>query len=65
VRGRERKVRASATATNESEDRKWGGEERKGAKAAGQTDQNRFNRSRNRFNRFCCSAHSKRAENEV
>jgi hypothetical protein len=59
VREEERKVRA----TNERVTIESGiGEERKGAAAAGQTDQNRF---RNRFNRFCCSAHSKRAENEV
>jgi hypothetical protein len=63
VREEERKVRASAAATNERVKIESGiGEERKGTTTAGQTDQNRF---RNRFNRFCCSAHSKHAENEV
>jgi uncharacterized protein YaiI (UPF0178 family) len=63
VREEERKVRVSAAATNERVKIESGrGEERKGAAAAGQTDQKRF---RNRFNRFCCSAHNKRAEKEV
>jgi hypothetical protein len=36
----------------------------KGAAVAGQTAQNRFNRSKNWFNQFCYSAHSKCAEKE-
>jgi hypothetical protein len=53
-------MKASVAGRNERE--RWKVEkkgEKKGAAAAGQTAQNRFNRSRNRFNRFCCSAHSK------
>jgi hypothetical protein len=60
---RERKVRASAAATNERVSIESGEERReKGAAVAGQTNQNWFNRFR--FNQFCCSAHSKCAENE-
>jgi hypothetical protein len=62
VREGERKVRATTAATNERVKIESGEERReKGAATADQTDQNR---SRNRFNRFCCSPHSKCAENE-
>jgi hypothetical protein len=59
-------MRASAAGRNERVKIESKEERReKGAAAAGQTDQNRFNRSRNRFNRFCCSAHNKCTEKDV
>jgi hypothetical protein len=45
-------------------ERKSRGERREKGAAAGQTAQNRFRRSWNRFNRFCCSAHSRCTEKE-
>jgi uncharacterized phosphosugar-binding protein len=65
VREREREMRASTTGRNEREIESGEEGREKGAAAAGQTAQNRFNGSRNRFNRFCCSAHNKCAEKEV
>ena len=66
MREGERETRVSVAGRNERVKIESREERReKGAAAAVQTAQNRFNRSRNRFNRFCCSAHSKRAESEV
>jgi hypothetical protein len=60
---REREMKPSTAGENWEREIESRGERReKGAAAAGQTAQNRFNRSRNRFNRFCYSAHSKCAE---